>query len=163
MLILLFWSSATAAGLARLVYLLQLLDSEDEYYWIGNVALWGAGELTAGFLVIGVPGVPKVIQSIQASESFTNLLSRFGISAVRTEQEPKNARPTERNMGRISTRRKPRGQWDISDTDTFGLVSIQANPPSGTVLYNPGTSHNGISRENRWDVYVEVQAPQRMV
>lgn len=149
-----FNDSATAAGLARLVYLLQLLDSQDEYFWLASVGLWGVGEITAGLLIIGIPGVPKVVQSIQASDSFTNLLSKLGISTMRTQSDPSSGRPsTTWTFGR---KQKRRGPWDISDADTYGLVSVQAMPVDQDA-HNVERPPNSITRETGWDVAVERQ------
>ncbi|KAG8157419.1 hypothetical protein KVR01_012803 [Diaporthe batatas] len=147
---------ATGAGVARLVYLLQLLDSDDEWYWISSVALWGVGEITAGLLITGIPGIPKVVQSIQSSESFTQLLSRLGISTSRLQSEPSGGRPSLRTFGRNQTPQKRRGLWDISDADTYGLVSVQAIPVDQEAhsLQQPP---NSITRETGWDVNVERQ------
>ncbi|ESZ94754.1 hypothetical protein SBOR_4866 [Sclerotinia borealis F-4128] len=113
------------AGMARLVYLLQLLYSDDELFYIVDVGLWGIGEITAGFLIIGIPAAPKVVQSITNSSSFTSLISRFRTTAEPTSR-PSGDGPSLRTWGRGSSNNRRRGLWEISDNDTFGLVSAQA-------------------------------------
>lgn len=142
-----------------MVYLLQLLDSEDEWFWLASVALWGVGEITAGLLIIGIPGIPKVVQSIQASESFTSLLSRLGISTIRMQSDNSGGRRSIKTFGRNQTPQKRRGQWDISDADTYGLVSVQAMPVDQQAP-NFQQPPNCITRETGWDVNVEPQHTQ---
>jgi hypothetical protein len=40
------------------VYLILLMLSLDITYYIALVCLWGIGETTVGFLVLGIPSVP---------------------------------------------------------------------------------------------------------
>lgn len=134
--------------MARLVYLLQLLNSDDEYFWIASVGLWGAGEIAAGFLIIGVPGVPKVAQAIQTSDSFTNLLSRLGLSNAQTEPGPNSLQPSLRTFGRRNPRRE---LWDTGDTETFGLVSLPA-PSSTFTVQETENPPNAILKVTHWDV-----------
>ncbi|CAJ2510099.1 Uu.00g059990.m01.CDS01 [Anthostomella pinea] len=43
---------AVGCGVARFVYLLKILDSSDEVYYLSLVGLWNLGEVAAGFLII---------------------------------------------------------------------------------------------------------------
>ncbi|KAI1373901.1 hypothetical protein F4677DRAFT_427580 [Hypoxylon crocopeplum] len=68
---------ATACGIVRLVVLLELMGSADELYYIPDIGLWGIGEITSGFLIIGIPSAPKTIKSMPGSESVTSLLTSW--------------------------------------------------------------------------------------
>ncbi|KAG8157532.1 hypothetical protein KVR01_012574 [Diaporthe batatas] len=57
---------ATACGIARMVYSIETLSSKDLTHIYTTVGLWSLGELTSGFLVIGVPAVPKVYRSLKS-------------------------------------------------------------------------------------------------
>lgn len=138
-----------------MVYLLQLLDSQDEYFWLPSVGLWGIGEITAGLLVMGIPAVPKVIEAFQASVTFKNMLSRLGISTMRAQLDPLDGQPSLRTFGR-TTLRNPRGQWDIIDTDEHCLVSVQAMP-ADLGVHNLQHLPKSITRESAWDANVEHQ------
>lgn len=47
-----------------MVYSIETLYSKDYTYIYTTVGLWSLGELTSGFLVIGVPSIPKVYRSL---------------------------------------------------------------------------------------------------
>lgn len=137
-----------------MVYLLQLLDSDDELYYIVDVGLWGIGEITAGFLILGIPGLPAVVQTVKSSTSFTTLISRFRGTTAPSQSDPSSERPSIRTWGQGS-RRKRRGLWEISDLDTYGLVSVRAQAASSETM--PGDAErerppNAILRETRVDV-----------
>lgn len=146
--------SATGAGLARLVYLLQLLWSDDELYYIVDVGLWGIGEITAGFLIMGIPGLPKVAQSIMSTPSLVYLISHLRGTTKESGSgpslsEPKKRHPSLRTWGQGS-RRQRRSLWDIGDTDTYALVTVQAD--AAFQKHGQEQPPNAILREIRVDV-----------
>ena len=57
-------SSACVCATVRLVLSVRFLHESDVSYAISGVALWIVGEITAGFLVLGVPWIPKALKSI---------------------------------------------------------------------------------------------------
>lgn len=133
----------------RLVHLRKLLSCEDELYYVVLVGLWGIGEITAGFLIIGIPAISKVVQSIQSSHSFISLVSRFKATTLESTTAPSRDKPKLRTWGKGSGR-KPRGAWEISDVDTYASVSVQAEGvPNETERER---LPKGIIRETRVDV-----------
>lgn len=49
---------------ARLVMTVHHLESPDATYNFASMGLWSVGEATCGYLVFGVPAIPKLIQSV---------------------------------------------------------------------------------------------------
>lgn len=134
------WSnlqSATACGITRLVVLFELMASPDELYYIPDIGLWGIGEMTAGFLIIGIPSAPKTIKSMPGSDSVTSLLASWRRGSAPTNNRDVMPPP------RSPLTRKPRGLWEISDTDTFQLVSVKS--ASATQHVQPGSTEREVS------------------
>ncbi|KAI0509382.1 hypothetical protein F5B22DRAFT_649011 [Xylaria bambusicola] len=133
---------AIAAGIARLVDLLKILESSDAFYYITEVGLWGIGEMTAGFLIIGTPAVPRVVKSLPFSDSVVSLLQSWTRSRMRNSGDSPGYL---RTWGR-SVSKKRRGLWEISDLDTYDLA------PVGTSAQQGNPPPNSITREVRIEV-----------
>ncbi|KAI0465885.1 hypothetical protein F4859DRAFT_499545 [Xylaria cf. heliscus] len=110
---------AVVAGVFRLVLLLKILDNSDTIYYVGLVGLWGLGEIAAGFLIIGIPAIPKVTKSIPISASVVSLLHSWTRPSGSGGRVPSSWR----SWGKPPTRKR-RGQWDITDLETLDLVSV---------------------------------------
>lgn len=67
--------SACVCGATRLAYLVRMLNSSDQIYTVATTGLWSIGEMTAGFLIIGIPSIPKVIKSTPLTEMVTSLIT----------------------------------------------------------------------------------------
>lgn len=143
------FNSATGAGLARLVSFVQLLYSDDELYYIADVGLWGIGEITAGFLIIGIPGLPKVTQSIRSSTYFVSLISRLRGTTVQSQSAPSSDRLDLRTWGQGSRPRR-RGLWEISDVDSYALATVTTEGMAQKPEHE--TPPHTILRETRVDV-----------
>ncbi|KZZ91173.1 hypothetical protein AAL_06914 [Moelleriella libera RCEF 2490] len=61
-------------GVTRLVYIVKLLSSNDVVYILPNVAIWSVWEVTAGFLVLGIPAMPAAFKALPFSGSFVSFL-----------------------------------------------------------------------------------------
>ncbi|KAI0393942.1 hypothetical protein F5Y17DRAFT_430351 [Xylariaceae sp. FL0594] len=111
---------AVVSGIARLVFLLKILGSSDAIYNLSIVGLWGLGESAAGFLIMGIPSVPKVTKNLPISASVTSLLrswTRRGPSSSDVAASVPKSR-------RRQFSRKRRGPWDISELETHDLVTL---------------------------------------
>ncbi|XXG99238.1 hypothetical protein Hte_005575 [Hypoxylon texense] len=128
---------ATACGITRLVVLFELMASPDELYYIPDIGLWGIGEITAGFLIIGIPSAPKTIKSMPGSDSVTSLLASWRRGSAPTNN--RDVMPPPHNP----LTRKPGGLWEISDTDTFQLMSVKS--ASATQHVQPSSTEREVS------------------
>jgi hypothetical protein len=52
--------------------------SLDITYYMAYVVLWGIGETTIEFLIIGIPSLPMAVKAMPISKSMTSLLRSFG-------------------------------------------------------------------------------------
>ncbi|KAI0197539.1 hypothetical protein F4808DRAFT_293191 [Astrocystis sublimbata] len=128
---------AIAAGIARLVDLLKILDSNDAFYYVTEVGLWGIGEMTAGFLIIGIPASPRAMKSLPFSGSVVSLFH----SLTRSNNVPSSGGGGHSYLQswRRPLSRKRRGLWEISeletgfDLDNVGTPPQHGNPPAGAI------------------------------
>jgi hypothetical protein len=58
-----------AAATVRLYYLFKEFDGADFIYIRSDLVLWMAAEIAAGFLVMGLPSLPKVFRALPGSGS----------------------------------------------------------------------------------------------
>lgn len=115
----------------RTVYFVKLLNTEDVTYVMTGIATWTIWETTCGFLIMGIPALPKMAKAIPMSESivsFFRSLSGHGDSG------------SEPNMPQYQLYqpkpRKRRGQWTISDLDTNNLISMRSMQGEGNATGN---------------------------
>ncbi|KAI1446643.1 hypothetical protein F5Y02DRAFT_68995 [Annulohypoxylon stygium] len=146
---------ATVCGIFRLVSLLEILFNNDETYWTTELGLWGVGEITAGFLIIGIPSMPKIIKNFPVTNSLVSLMKSW-------TRNMGSSNPSQEGVGlpiwRNPLSRKRRGQWEISELDTYGLVTLDAtqNVESG---YATDSIENHPSHGTTKEVAVEATAP----
>jgi hypothetical protein len=101
------------------------MKNPDQLYYIPDVGLWGIGEETAGFLVIGIPSIPKVTSVILASNPVKSLLSTWR----GTSSSPQGTENSASHERRQSSSRKRRGLWSTTGTevDEEQLVTIKTS------------------------------------
>lgn len=113
-----------------MAWLTKLLYSKDEIYLSPITGTFAMGEMTAAFLIIGVPSVPRVFRTLFSKGSAVrSLLSRIRLlswNGRRISEGPDGG--SGRTLGRPSwhnpAHHTPRGLWEISDNDTFDLLSV---------------------------------------
>lgn len=113
-----------------MVWLTKILHSEDDAYLIPIMGTFTLGEVTAAFLIIGVPSVPKIFRTLSSQGSAVrSLLSRVRllgwIGRRRDAQrlEYGSGRTLSQPPWRGTVHRRPRDAWETSDNDTFDLLS----------------------------------------
>ncbi|KAK8085899.1 hypothetical protein PG997_007170 [Apiospora hydei] len=60
---------AWISGVARTVYFVKMLENDDAMYNLTGVAIWTVWEMTAGFMVMGAPALPRAFKTLPMSES----------------------------------------------------------------------------------------------
>lgn len=144
--------------------LTKLLYSKDEIYLAPITGAFAVAEMTAAFLIIGVPSVPRVFQTLFSKGSAVRSL----LSGIRLQSWTGRRRTSEgldgssgRTLGRPSwhnpAHRTPRGLWEISDNDTFDLLPVSAaHVEAGWYpAYGVNFPQNSIKRGMRVDVVSE--------
>ena len=102
------------------------MKNPDQVYLIPDVGLWGIAEEMAGFLIIGIPSVPKAVKTIPLSNSVKSFISTWvGTSSQGSNEDTP---PWRRNP----LSRKRRGLWSITgtDLDEQQLVTINVSRPT---------------------------------
>lgn len=114
-----------------MVWLTKLQQFRDETYNNPIIGAFGLGEITAAFLIIGVPAVPRILRGKFSQDSAVRyLLSRIKLLSWTGKKRPAEApdggsgRTQSQAPWRSALFRKPRGAWDTSTNDTFDLLSV---------------------------------------
>lgn len=147
-----------------MAWLTKLLDSTDEIYLAPITGAFAMGEMTAAFLIIGVPSAPRVFRtSFSKGSAMRSLLSRIRLLSWagrrRTSEGPDGGNG--RTLGRPSwhnpANHTPRGLWEISDNDTFDLLSVSTAHVEADryPVYGVDFPQNSIKRDMRVDVVNE--------
>ena len=72
-----------------------MVYSDDQIYTVSLAGLWSIGETAAGFLVIGIPSLPKITKSVPV---FASVASRakswMRFSSGQDESEPRRGLPS---------------------------------------------------------------------
>ncbi|KUI71772.1 hypothetical protein VM1G_07360 [Cytospora mali] len=148
---------ATVCGIARMVYSVQTLSSSDYTYVYTAVGLWSLGELTSGFLVIGVPALPKLYRSLYSEPGsfLRRVLGRHTANSGGGHHIGSSDLPPWRRTSPSS--RAPRDPWDVYDNDHYDLLSVQ--PGQATHMeagqdpsYSVELPKYAVLREDQMDV-----------
>ncbi|KAI1326939.1 hypothetical protein F5Y16DRAFT_216508 [Xylariaceae sp. FL0255] len=110
---------ATASAVVRVIYVANAYKTGDVLFYEVTINLWAIAEETFGYLVIGIPAIPKVFQSIPFAK-------HWGSFSRRSSKQ----RTISGNHERIrtwgsSSQRAPRDPWAVTDNDTHVLVTIE--------------------------------------
>lgn len=89
-----YFSACIAAG-ARMIHSIPLLHNPDMLYTLAGVGVWAECEVTAGFLILGIPSIPKVLHSSQfVQKSFTRFKAWTISSSRGTKTSSGDDRPS---------------------------------------------------------------------
>lgn len=69
-----------------------MLESEDKLYTQSELALWSIAEITAGFLIMGLPSAPKVASNIPGSASFISFIRSVSGQSKEGKSSQENSR-----------------------------------------------------------------------
>lgn len=114
-----------------MAWLTKVLNFRDETYLNPIIGAFGLGEMTAAFLIIGVPAVPRIYRTLFSQGSaMRSLLSRIKLLSWNGRRH--HAKGPDGGSGRTGGQtpwrnelhHKPRGTWETSDNDTFDLLSV---------------------------------------
>ncbi|KAF2872740.1 hypothetical protein BDV95DRAFT_606325 [Massariosphaeria phaeospora] len=124
---------ACIAAAFRLAYAIPFVSNGDVFYNSAYTYLWVQVEATSGFLITGIPALPKIVKNSPALNKF---FSRFrnwsGWSVDRIKTESARGLPS---WYKPETRRNPRREPGWSDVETTGNQSV-AEMIVGSVRHN---------------------------
>ncbi|KAI0151573.1 hypothetical protein GGR57DRAFT_503845 [Xylariaceae sp. FL1272] len=109
---------ATASAVARVIYVAAAYRTGDILYYVVSINLWAIAEQTFGYLVIGIPALPKVFQSIPFMKQF--------LSTGKKTSTPSGYPPVNTPRKTWPSNRKSKDPWDIGDGDTHVLMTVNA-------------------------------------
>ncbi|KAK2606508.1 hypothetical protein N8I77_005251 [Diaporthe amygdali] len=154
---------AIVMGLCRMIWCTKILKSDDATYYVPIMGCFALGEITAGFLIIGIPPIPKLLHTLSADDSgIRSFLSRIGVlgsnGSRRKTQELGGCSDRIERPWRSAAHKKPRGAWEITENDTFDLLSVTSHAEAerypGHDL-NGNIPQNSIKRDMRVDIASE--------
>ncbi|KAF2829295.1 hypothetical protein CC86DRAFT_453943 [Ophiobolus disseminans] len=120
---------ACASAAVRFYYVYRLLHTTDQLYVASIAGLWGVGEMTAGFLIMGIPSLPKVFKSLPFSGSVVSLLRQLTRPGSSGEGQS-NSRRGLPSWYKAPPEKKRRAQFEVSELNEHDLLSHQET--SGT-------------------------------
>lgn len=118
-----------------MVYLAQMITNDDELYIVSHYVLWDIAEQSAVFLIVGIPSIPKALQSIPATESVITLIR----SLVRSEGSSNT--PRQQTWPRPFSRKR-RSLWRITELEeTHNMATLKSKHSTDE------NSESGATRE----------------
>ncbi|KAI0096666.1 hypothetical protein GGR51DRAFT_568279 [Nemania sp. FL0031] len=132
---------ATGSAVARVIYAAKAYDTDDILYYSVIINLWAIAEQTFGYLVIGVPAIPKVVKGFPCAKYFGSL-ARSRARQSSTEQGSRWPCSTSRQKSRNTW-----GAGKAEEADTYVLVAVpeQARVYRGPVPTNSSRDEIEIS------------------
>lgn len=133
-----------------MIWCTKILKSDDAIYYVPTMGCFALGEITAGFLIMGIPPIPKLIHKLSAQDSgIRSFLSRIGVltstGSRRKSQDLSGGSDKIKRPWRRAAHMNPRGAWEITDNDTFDLLSITSHAEADRY---PGHDLNGNIPQN---------------
>ncbi|KAI0198734.1 hypothetical protein F4808DRAFT_249411 [Astrocystis sublimbata] len=130
---------ATGSAIGRVIAVTNAYATGDILYHSVEINLWAMAEQTFGYLVIGIPALPKVLHDFPCA--------RYLGSLVRTRTKHHSSAPSgypPRTMWPSSTPRRHNGGdvedvWDAEDTHV--LVTVAGGDSKDAGVLTPGPAH----------------------
>lgn len=106
----------------------RTLNSPDTLYAMSTTGLWSNGEMTAGFLIIGITSLPKVVKSIPLTKSVMSLIRSWKRTGQNGMQgNPRRGLPSWYKL----QSRKHYKKTDYSDLDQYDLIFTKSTISAG--------------------------------
>lgn len=130
--------------MARTVYFVHLVTSEDATYHFSGVAVFTIWECVVGFMVMGIPAVPRAFKLIPGS---TVVITFFKSLTSKISTNTEKYKPFQ-HMYKPKSRRR-RSVFEISEMDTEALDTVDGTETERTV------SHDTSEAEPRRNVEMQ--------
>ncbi|KAI0428664.1 hypothetical protein F5Y09DRAFT_357612 [Xylaria sp. FL1042] len=118
---------ATGSAIARVIAVTSAYSTGDILYHVVTINLWAIAEQTFGYLVIGIPAIPKVLHDFPCAKHFGSLVR----SRSKQTSDPNSGYPN--RVWPSSTPRRRRDIWETGDLDTHVLVDTEAGEGKGII------------------------------
>ncbi|KAI1186347.1 hypothetical protein F5B17DRAFT_366622 [Nemania serpens] len=110
---------ATGSAIARVIYVARAYYTGDILFYSVLINLWAIAEQTFGYLVIGVPAIPKVLHDFACARHLGSLVR----SSSRQPSDSSNYVGPRSTWPSTASRRRYRDQWGVGETDTYVLMT----------------------------------------
>ncbi|KAJ4288366.1 hypothetical protein N0V90_011600 [Kalmusia sp. IMI 367209] len=115
-------SSACVSAAVRLAHSVPLLTDRDILYTVAYTGVWIQAEMTAGFLILGFPALPKIVKSSPLLQRlFSHVKSWTGFSASKLKSESRKGLPS---WYKPEARKRPRREAGWSDLEATKDESV---------------------------------------
>ncbi|KAI0966495.1 hypothetical protein F4678DRAFT_484124 [Xylaria arbuscula] len=108
---------ATGSAIARVITVTSAYSTGDISYYVVTINLWAMAEQTFGYLVIGIPALPKVLHDLPCAKHLGSLVRS------RSKHTTNPSAYYNRETWPNSVPRRYREIWERSDLDTNVLVT----------------------------------------
>ncbi|KAI1751060.1 hypothetical protein F4782DRAFT_506625 [Xylaria castorea] len=142
---------ATGSAIARVIYVTSAYRTGDILFSVVTINLWAVAEQTFGYLVIGIPAVPKVLHDFPCAKRFGSL-ARSRSKQTATPSDGYHNRSAWPN----STPRNHRDVWDTGDLDTNVLMTIKGVEGNDIPLPGPSQLHGRDESRNSSTDAIEI-------
>ena len=106
----------------------RTLNSPDTLYAMSTTGLWSNGEMTAGFLIIGITSLPKIVKSIPLTKSVMSLIGTWKRTGQnRMQSDPRRGLPS---LYKPQSRKRYK-QTEYSDLDQYDLIFMKSTISAG--------------------------------
>ena len=140
--------SACVCAISRLFYSVKLMQSDDITYSVSPVGLWSIGEITSGFLIIGVPSVPKISKEVPWVQSvFIWIRSLTGGSSKGSRESSRKGMPSWYKKAPTIRRRQDDIYSELDERAWVGTRDDSVKMSDLEVAHKVYSPHQGITRE----------------
>lgn len=115
------FNRATVLGGLRLTALILLLTSKNQTYWLSLLGVYSSAEIGVGFLVAGLPCVPRAFSKVPLPKTIGYWFRSIMGSGERGTQRDVIA--ASGGPGRRPRSRRRRGLWEITELEETELRS----------------------------------------
>ncbi|KAI0453910.1 hypothetical protein F5B21DRAFT_525377 [Xylaria acuta] len=133
---------ATGSAIARVIYVTSAYRTGDILFNVMTINLWAIAEQTFGYLVIGIPAIPKVLHDFPCAKRLGSLVRS------RSKRTSNPSGGYNRTTWPNSTPRNHRDPWEIGDLDTHVLVTIKGGEGKDIPLPSLAQSHGRDESRN---------------
>ncbi|KAI1290701.1 hypothetical protein F5Y03DRAFT_403856 [Xylaria venustula] len=133
---------ATGSAIARVITVTSAYSTGDISYYVVTINLWAMAEQTFGYLVIGIPALPKVLHDLPCAKHLGSLVRS------RSKHTTNPSGYYNRETWPNSAPRRYRELWERSDLDTNVLVTTDV-----IVTTERGEEEKGIPLQGVAPIY----------
>jgi hypothetical protein len=150
------FSSATASAVVRVYYVVISYNTGDFLFYALGINLWAIAEQTFGYLVLGIPSLPKIFRDFRLGRAFRSFSISRNKGSDSYNNNNNNANPSrDRDLehGGSGSRSRPRWPgsprgagrhdiWEMSDLDTHMLVTVNEQEHDHDRAHGQGKDDN---------------------